>query len=84
VAYEEKMNVKVEQINCNVLGIGSILTGYLKQALQEKGCTVVEDNADVIINSSVTITPAGQALVGKGVLLAGLGSALVYWLTRHK
>jgi len=74
------MNIKVEQINCNIFGIGSVLTEFLKQALQQKGYAVVEDNADVIINSSVTVTPAGQAIVGKGILLAGLGTGLIYLL----
>lgn len=78
------MNIKVEQVNCNVFGGGAILTGIIKQALADKGYAIVEDNADVIVNSSVMVTPAGQALIGKGVLLAGLGSALVYWLTRRK
>ncbi len=75
------MNIKVEQIGCNVLGGGAILTGIIKQALQQKGFAIVENNADIIINSYVTVTPVGMQLVNKGILLAGLGT-LAYLLGR--
>ena len=79
------MNIKIEQINCNILGAGGILTEYLKQALQEKNYAIVQDNsADIIISGAVTVTPAGQAIVGKGLFLAGLVTALTYWLARRK
>jgi len=74
------MKIKIEQISCNFFGLGPVLTEFLKKTLQEKGFNIVTENPDMIINSAVTVTPSGQAVVGKGILLAGLSTALIYLL----